>query len=151
MFVSIIQEPDVHSSEKNLPKELPARSERRNHGAIIISKNSRGWARGRPPNGYSSTEDTRTPQSGESGDRASTPLRALLATEPITYDSLPHLQSPPSSLCLALQDPHTPRGRQEAVSSCSPHPAAAAGVSYPENAWSRGAVERRHSVNEKKL
>lgn len=91
------------------------------------------------------------PRSREGGDRASTPLRALLATEPITYDSLPHLQSPPSSLCLALQDPHTPGGRQEAVSSCSPYPAAAAGVSYPENAWSRGAVERRRSVSEKKL
>ena len=31
-------------------------------GGIIISKNSRGWGRGRPPNGYSSKEGTRTPQ-----------------------------------------------------------------------------------------
>ena len=91
------------------------------------------------------------PKSRESGDSASTMLRALLATEPLTYDSLPHLQSPPSSLCLTLQDPHAPGGRQEAVPSCSPYPVAAAGVSYPENAWNRGAVEPSGSVNAKKL
>lgn len=84
-------------------------------------------------------------RSRDSSDSVSVLSRALRATEPITRNSLPHLQSPPFSLCLTLGSPRTPGGRrQQATGGKAPTLCCCS-----EKAW--GAVEKRGKCHRKEV